>query len=120
MKLHFVNHASFLVEQGTLRLICDPWIEGTVFNDGWDLLSPTRSRYEDFRDITHIWFSHEHPDHFNPPNVKKIPEECRSEITVLFQHTNDKKVVRYCEKIGFKEVRELPHGEWIELAPGID
>ena len=119
MKLHFVNHASFLVEHGTLRLICDPWIEGTVFNDGWDLLSPTRFGYQDFRDITHIWFSHEHPDHFNPPNVKKIPEEYRRKITVLFQHTNDKKVVRYCEKMGFQQVRELPLGYWIEIAPGI-
>jgi L-ascorbate metabolism protein UlaG (beta-lactamase superfamily) len=117
MRIHFVNHASFVVEQGPVRLICDPWIEGTVFNDGWDLLAPSRFRYEDFRGITHIWFSHEHPDHFNPPNIKKIPEDCRREITVLFQHTNDKKVVRHCEKLGFKDVRELRLGDWHEVAP---
>jgi hypothetical protein len=120
MKFHFVNHASFVVEQGPIRLICDPWIEGPVFNDGWDLLASTRFRYEDFRDITHIWFSHEHPDHFNPPNIKRIPEEYRREITVLFQHTSDKKVVRHCEKLGFKEVRELRLGDWSEIAPGIE
>lgn len=102
-----------------MRLICDPWIEGPVFNDGWDLLAPTKFSYEDFREITHIWFSHEHPDHFNPPNIKKIPEAYRREITVLFQHTNDKKVVRYCEKLGFKEVRELRPGDWSEITPGI-
>lgn len=120
MKLHFVNHASFVVERGPLRLICDPWLDGPVFNDGWDLLAPTKFRYEDFAGITHIWFSHEHPDHFNPPNVKKIPEEYRRKITVLFQQTHDKKVVRYCEKLGFQDVRELPPGGWIELASGIE
>ena len=120
MKLQFVNHASFVVEHGPVRLICDPWLEGPVFNDGWDLLAPSQFRYEDFRGITHIWFSHEHPDHFNPPNVKKIPEDYRREITVLFQHTNDKKVVKYCESLGFKEVRELPFGEWIEIAPEVE
>jgi L-ascorbate metabolism protein UlaG (beta-lactamase superfamily) len=120
MKIHFVNHASYIIETGPIRLICDPWIEGPVFNDGWDLLTPTKFRYEDFRDITHIWFSHEHPDHFNPPNVKKIPEEYRREITVLFQHTNDKKVLKHCERLGFQEVRELPLGSWVDLVPGIE
>jgi hypothetical protein len=120
MKLQFVNHASFVIEQGPIRLISDPWLEGPVFNDGWDLLAPSQFRYEDFRDITHIWFSHEHPDHFNPPNVKKIPEECRRNITVLFQHTNDKKVVKYCQNLGFKAVQELPFGKWIEIAPQVE
>ncbi len=120
MKLQFVNHASIVIEQGPVRLICDPWVEGPVFNDGWALLAPSQFGYEDFRDITHIWFSHEHPDHFNPPNVKKIPEEHRRNITVLFQHTNDKKVVQYCEKLGFKAVRELPPGEWVEIAPQVE
>lgn len=100
-------------------MICDPWLEGVVFNNGWDLLARSRFEYDDFRDITHIWFSHEHPDHFYPSNVRKIPREYRERITVLFQETLDKQVVDFCREVGFKEVIELSPDEWHELAPGL-
>ncbi len=107
MKIEFVNHASYVMDFGDIRLITDPWIEGPVFNNGWDLISKTVFDYEDFSNITHIWFSHEHPDHFYPPNIKKIPKEYRQNITVLYQQTLDKKVIKYCAMLGFKEIIEL-------------
>jgi UDP-MurNAc hydroxylase len=107
VRLTWVNHASFLLESGDVRLLCDPWIEGTVFNNGWRLTSPTRMSYDDFSRVTHIWFSHEHPDHFSPPNLKKIPAEIRRRILVLFHETRDKRVVNACKALGFP-VQELP------------
>ena len=91
MQIEFVNHASFIATAGGVRIMSDPWLEGRVFNDGWDLISPSTMSYEDFREITHLWFSHEHPDHFLPPNLKKIPEETRRAVHVLYQRTRDKK-----------------------------
>ena len=120
MKIEFVNHACYVLETGDIRLICDPWLEGRCFNDGWGLLSPTAFQYEDFETITHVWFSHEHPDHFSPPNLRKIPEEYRRRITILFQETLDKKLVQYCEKLGFKNVIELDPRRWLTLADGVD
>ncbi len=115
MELTFVNHASLIYAYGDVRLICDPWIEGTVFHNSWAHLSPTAFSYEDFHDITHIWFSHEHPDHFFPPNVKKIPEDARRNITVLFKSTLDRKVVQFCKSLGFRDVVELDPGKTHEL-----
>ena len=111
-----MNHASVIVESQGVRLITDPWLEGTVFNAGWTLLSPTRLRYEDFANITHIWFSHEHPDHFTPPNLRRIPAEYRRRIKVLFHETRDKRVINVCKELGF-ETQELPEGEKVSLAP---
>jgi len=116
ISLMWVNHASVVLESQGVRLITDPWIEGTAFNNGWTLLSPTRLRYEDFASITHIWFSHEHPDHFAPPNLKRIPEEHRRRIKVLFHETRDKRVITVCKGLGF-EVQELPEGKPVSLAP---
>lgn len=115
MLIEWVNHASFVVESGTVTLICDPWLDGTAFNHGWRLISPTVFRYEDFARITHIWFSHEHPDHFSPSNLKRIPEHFRQNITVLFHYTKDKRVLKCCTAYGFK-VQELPELEHVELA----
>ena len=118
MKIRFVNHACFIIEHDGVSIINDPWLEGRVFNNGWDFISPTRFRYEEFEKINYIWFSHEHPDHFYPPNLKKIDAGHKKNITVLFQKTIDGRVVEYCRKANFKEIIEMEKGTWYDLAPG--
>ena len=108
MNIEWVNHASYIFQYKNSRIIADPWLFGSSFNDGWDLLVETKLKVEDFKDITHIWFSHEHPDHFAPQVLGKIDEKIRKNITVLFQETTDKRVVNFCKKLSFK-VKELPH-----------
>lgn len=119
MEIEFVNHASFILSVGTTRLLADPWIEGYAFYDGWALVSPTRFQFADFATITHIWFSHEHPDHFSPANIKSIPAEYRKNITVLYQYTKDKKIIQFCKDAGFKQVIEL-NAQWVEITDGIE
>jgi UDP-MurNAc hydroxylase len=128
MKIEWVSHASFVIDttplsvpggngagaSGGIRLICDPWIDGTAFNNGWRHISPTKFSYQDFGNITHIWFSHEHPDHFSPPNLQKIPEEFRRRIMVLFHFTKDKRVIEVCKTLGFA-TQELPEDEWVSV-----
>lgn len=115
--IQFVNHASFVLEYQDVRLVCDPWIVGSAFQNGWDLLTTIKDPV-DFSTITHIWFSHEHPDHFSVPSIKAIPAEFRSRITVLFQTTKDKKVINFCRSLGFK-VQELPLGRVVSLTPSL-
>ena len=115
MKIIWVNHASYIFEYKNINLICDPWIEGTVFNNGWKLLAKSKFSFEDFSKITHIWFSHEHPDHFSPPNLKKIKKKYRSQITILYQETKDKKVINFCKHLDFK-VLEIPENESIHIS----
>lgn len=110
-KLTFLNHAGFCVEYGDVCLVIDPWVEGDVFNNSWSLLSPTPQKAIDcVARATHVWFSHEHPDHFSPPNVKKYLSGKR----FLFQKTRDKRVVDYLAKIS-DDVRELDFGERHQL-----
>lgn len=114
--IRWVNHASFIIESEYVRLISDPWLFGSAFHNGWDLLCETKFTVDDFADITHIWFSHEHPDHFSPPVLKSIPDKHRRKITVLFQQTKDKKVIEHCRGLGFM-VQELPPHQWFQLEP---
>ena len=116
MEIEWVNHASFVVSSGRIHLLTDPWIFGRAFNESWDLLVPSKFSIDDFSRITHIWFSHEHPDHFSPPVLSRIPEKTRKEICVLFQQTRDQRVVSFCKKQGFG-VTELLDGESLDIAP---
>ena len=114
-KIEFVNHASLIVSNDDVQLIMDPWLDGDAFNGGWRHISETKLKYSEFKKITHIWFSHEHPDHFSPKNIFCIPPEVRKGITVLFQETVDKKVSKFCLKAGFKKVIELSQDNPFEV-----
>jgi len=120
MNLEFVCHASVILRRDPVHLLCDPWLAGTAFDNGWALLSDPVFRAEDFASITHLWYSHEHPDHFSPRTLAMIPEELRGKITVMFHASSDGKVVDHCRKLGFSKTLELRSGEWVELAPDFE
>ena len=80
--------ASWFCGVGLIRaVIMDAWLEGSVFDESWSLLAPSVFTDRDFEAITHIWFSHEHPEHLFPPNLLRIPAEIRPRIYILFQPT---------------------------------
>ena len=90
----FLNHASFLVDD----ILVDPWFDDSIFLNGWNLLKNfdydiNRLSYQ------YIFISHEHPDHFHIPTLKKIanPES----KTIIFHKTLDSKVIDFVKKMGF-------------------
>ena len=119
-KITWVNHAGFLFEYKDVHLLTDPWLEGTAFYKGWDLVSKTQFTYSDFERVTHIWISHQHPDHFNPPNLKDIAPEIRARLVVLFQLTRDHLVANFCRTLNFKAVKELTPNRWTSLDLALD
>ena len=105
LKIIFLNHASFIIQYNNTKILVDPYLFGEAFNNGWNLLKEF-DHSDNIKDITHICYSHEHPDHFSVPFLKSIKESERNNITILYQQTFDKKVKKFCEKLGFK-FREL-------------
>lgn len=112
--LTFVNHASFYVTNDDTLLLVDPWVEGPVFNNGWSLLDTSTSNAALVREIadqrrtTYIWFSHEHPDHFSVPFIKRLKQDFEGQVTLLYQHTKDKRVVSFLRQQGFAVAECLP------------
>ena len=100
MKIRFLNHASFILEYKNFKILTDPYLYGDAFNEGWRLIKEfDHQKY--LSNLTHIYFSHEHPDHFSVPFLKSIPKEERNKITIIFQKTFDKRVRSFCEKLGY-------------------
>lgn len=113
--IRWINHASFVLESDGVAILADPWLTGPAFNFGWSLLTP--SSMSDFDGITHIWISHQHPDHFSPRDLRGIPAERKRDITLLYQQTRDRLVVGSCKSMGFERIVELPKRRWIALSP---
>jgi len=120
LEIQFINHASYIVrhQASGVALWVDPWFRGSAFNHGWDFLAQMPSDATIWKEISHIWLSHEHPDHFSPPILKSIDEAVRNSITVLFRHTRDKRIIDFCKQLGFQMV-ELEDYEIYQLSKDI-
>ncbi|MEO8362355.1 MAG: MBL fold metallo-hydrolase [Vicinamibacteria bacterium] len=114
-KLRWVNHAGYFLTSGRSRLLCDPWVDGLAFHHGWSLLAPCAPNV-DLADATHIWFSHEHPDRFSPQTLRRrLSTERRAQVQILFQTTNDRKLVGFCRGLGFADCVEMDSGQTTEI-----
>jgi len=105
--IQFINHASVIVTGNNISLLCDPWYKGEAFNKGWGLLYETSDDQiiNILNKVTHIWISHEHPDHFSVPFYKKFSKQINErKIKILFQDTKDKRVVQFLENLSLKYV----------------
>ena len=119
MRLTLINHACCKVETDGLGLLFDPWTEGPAFNGGWDLLIPTPLGFDEIMaGVSFIWISHEHPDHFSPAFIARVAKTHRETVTILFQATQDRRVVDYCASLGLR-VRELGNGVSTRLSPAV-
>jgi hypothetical protein len=108
MQITLINHACVKIAMGGVAVLCDPWIDGPVFNFGWDLLIKTPMDIDAIMaGVTHIWISHEHPDHFSPKFLEEIARQYAGRVPILFQKTRDRRVKTFCESRGFAVI-ELP------------
>lgn len=119
MELRMISHASVLLKSGRVSILTDPWLTGDAFNDSWSLLCKPALSPAEMDEITHIWISHEHPDHLSFPSLNGIPAEQRSKITLLYQQHMSPRVCRVLRQLGFREVVELPLGRWLDMDDGI-
>lgn len=98
MQIEFVNHASVLMTHGQVGLLSDPWYSGPAFHKGWRLLieTPEDKIAKLLPRVTHIWISHEHPDHFSVGFFKRWGDVIRERgIKLLFQDIDDQRVADF-------------------------
>jgi UDP-MurNAc hydroxylase len=120
-EIQFINHASVLVKHGESAILTDPWYFGSAFHDGWNLMYENTELEIDnvLKITTHIWISHEHPDHFSIGFFKKYKSIILERgIKLLFQKTEDKRVLGFLNSL-MVPVLELSFNEKIKVADGI-
>ena len=117
--IQFVNHASVIISYNKISILSDPWFSDTAFHNGWRLMHELKDdeAIDILNKTTHIYISHEHPDHFRPTffqdnKIKNIIIDRKIEF--LFQNTKDKRIVKFLEKQGFKVI-EIKSNEKVKL-----
>jgi UDP-MurNAc hydroxylase len=118
--IEFVNHASVRLSNGKTSILTDPWYFGDVFHQGWSLLAESTDSEISalLARTTHIWISHEHPDHFSPPFFKRYQDQIRARgIVILFQKTRDQRVANFLRNLQLTVI-ELPNNKSFKLGDG--
>ena len=106
-EIEFINHASVILYGRKISLLSDPWYNGSAFHDGWNLIYENSDKdiLSILKKITHIWISHEHPDHFSILFFKKYKELIKkNKIKILFQQTKDKRVLNFLNHLNLDTV----------------
>lgn len=72
--IRLLNHASVIIKYKEFSLLCDPWFEGTAFDDGWGLQYINPNAWQEAYNCSHLWVSHFHSDHLHIPTLRKISQ----------------------------------------------
>jgi hypothetical protein len=112
MRLTYLAHASLLVESEGLRLVTDPWLTGPTYLGAWWHFPEPAATPESLGPVDAIYLTHEHVDHFHLPSLRRFAPTTPILIGKFFSQ----RFRRALERLGFSDVRELPHG--VEVTPG--
>jgi UDP-MurNAc hydroxylase len=115
LRFTVIGHACLRIETSGPTILVDPWLFGSCYWRSWwhfpaeaeptpELLSP---------DV--VYLTHHHFDHFHYPSMRRIDKGAE----VLCARFGVDVMAGEVRELGFRHVRELPHGEVTELAPGV-
>lgn len=110
-----LSHAGLRVNAGGKELICDPWLIGSCYWRSWWNYPPVPRPLVDALKPDFIYLTHLHWDHFQSASLKLFPPDTQ----VLVPYDRYGRMLRDLAAIGMTNVRELKHGERLELAPGL-
>jgi len=114
MRFTVAGHASLYIEAAGRSLLVDPWLRGSCYWCSWWHDPPCRSSAE-WLSPDFVYLSHYHFDHFHYPSMRRIDRRA----TVLMTRFGVDVMPGEVKGLGFERVIELPHGDVVEIAPGL-
>ena len=117
-KLRFINHACIAIENDEHLMLVDPWFMSRVFNDSWALLDDRLPDTIDYQKLTHIFYTHEHPDHLNWPTLKYIRAQTTNDsLWLIGAPRTNSNVADMARQLGYRYAELVPHLE-TSVTPG--
>jgi hypothetical protein len=117
LKARTLGHASLVVYRDRERplLLTDPWIVGSVYWRSWWLQHyPSADDIEWLKQTAHVYVTHEHPDHFHMPSIRRLGIG----PAYLFPDLAECSVARYLGEHGYRAATAPPL-HWLPLGEGV-
>jgi len=115
MKITYLGHAGFAIEEGDTLLIIDPWLgRNGAFDRAWFQFPRNHHLLDELlgmvRGARHVglYVSHEHEDHFCRETLAALRPHSPTAIIARYRAHDFVALVRSC---GFADIREVDDGE---------
>jgi L-ascorbate metabolism protein UlaG (beta-lactamase superfamily) len=118
LTLESLNHAAIWIDLGAVKLLSDPWLEGTAFSGGWGLAYDNPDALRVAASATHLWISHWHSDHLHAPTLEKLAA-ANPELCVLANVSANFSMLERMRALGFRKVLALAEREPLGLPGGV-
>lgn len=115
MEFQTLSHAGLRVSAGGKELICDPWLVGSTYWRSWWNYPPVPRALVDTLRPDFIYLTHLHWDHFQAASLRLFP----ADVPIFVPYDRYGRMVRDLRQVGRTDVREIRHGERVELTPGL-
>jgi len=115
--LRTLGHACMaLYRQGQAPLLAtDPWLVGSVYWRSWWLENyPTADEVDWLAKSARIYVTHEHPDHFHMPSIRRLG----SGPAYLFPALAERSYLAYMARHGYR-AEAVPPSRWQAIGEGV-
>ncbi|MEI8002208.1 MAG: MBL fold metallo-hydrolase [Actinomycetes bacterium] len=115
MKFTVINHSCLFIETEAGSILVDPWLKGSAYWRSWWHYPPSPEIRPEWLAPDYVYFTHHHFDHLHYPSARSLDPRTKVLIPRFGLETMRKEM----SGIGFADVRELDHGDAIELGRGV-
>lgn len=117
IQLQYVGHASWLIFNDRVRILCDPWLNphGVFFSSWFQFPANDHLDIDDLKQVDLIYLSHTHEDHFDPWFLDQVDKS----IPILAARFDSSDLRNRVADLGFEQVIELEE-ERVHSAGGLD
>jgi len=115
--LRTLGHACLVIyRQGQVPLLAtDPWLVGSVYWRSWWLENyPTAEEVDWLAKSARIYVTHEHPDHFHMPSIRRLG----SGPAYLFPALAERGYLAYMARHGYR-ADAIPPSRWQAIGEGV-
>ena len=117
LKARTIGHASLVLYRDgePPLLLTDPWLVGSVYWRSWWLQHyPDDAEIDWLARSAHIYVTHEHPDHFHMPSIRRLGRG----PTYLFPELAERRYLDYMTGRGFRAEAVVPL-KWRAIGGGV-
>ena len=118
MKISAVGHASLFIkdDSGNPLLLTDPWLLGSAYWRSWWLQHyPSKEEFNEFQNVKYCYVTHEHPDHFHTPSIKKLGKK----PVYLSPNLPEENITKYLNELGFNS-KVLQSKKWHKISETVN
>ena len=113
MKFRNLNNENTLIESEEIKMLFDPRVAGNLYQNSWIPYPKQEILSSWFSEISHVFISHLHQDHWDLDTVKLLNRDAK----ILIPKLKFNEVIRVSlSNLGFSDINFIELETWIKLS----